>query len=154
MISLLDDANFAAGVTNANRKVCVMFFADWAGPCHLARPMFEELAETFATDEYLFGVFDIGDNPMTPRDYGLRSVPCFMVFDRDVLTKSLTGAVSVSLIEPQVNEAYGHGRIWSVAWFGGPFGWAEAYAVSEGASNTALVTYALTPCVLAIEALD
>ncbi len=58
------------------------------------------------------------------------------------------------LIEPDVNEAYGHGRVWSITWFGGPFGWAEAYAVSDGAANSALVSYALSPNVLAIEALN
>jgi thioredoxin 1 len=99
MISQLNDINFTSEVINANRKVCVMFTAEWAGPCNLAAPMFEQLAEGAATDEYLFGVFDIGDNPETPRDYGLRSVPCFMVFDRDVLMKSLTGAVSAEELE-------------------------------------------------------
>ncbi len=100
----LNDANFSAQVTTANRKVCVMFVADWAGPCHLARPMFEAFAEGVVTDEYLFGVFDIGDSPVTPQDYGLRSVPCFMVFDRDVLRKSLTGAVSAEELEEFFHE--------------------------------------------------
>ncbi len=99
MIATLDDANFATNVTRGNRKVCVMFTADWAGPCHLVRPTFEEVSERAAVADYLFGVFDIGDNPATPKVYGLRSVPCFMVFDRDVLTKSLTGAVSADELE-------------------------------------------------------
>lgn len=65
-----------------------------------------------------------------------------------------TAEGSARLIDPPTNEAYGHGRVWSIAWAGGPFGWAEAYAVSEGASNTHLVAVALSPCVLSVEALD
>ena len=60
----------------------------------------------------------------------------------------------VDVISPHTNEAFGHGRVWSIAWVGGHHGWAEAYAVSEGASNNVLTTFALTPCVLAVEALD
>ncbi len=65
-----------------------------------------------------------------------------------------TAEGAVTLLDPVTNEAYGHGRVWSIAWAGGPMGWAEAYAVSEGASNNRLVAVALCPRVLAIVALD
>ena len=98
-ILALSDATWKAAVTNSNGPVLVLFHAPWAGVSILAQDTFEMAAQEVSKEVNVrFGTFDIDDNPFTPRAYGLKAVPSFMLFDGAVLKKVKVGLIPHEII--------------------------------------------------------
>lgn len=77
--------------------VMVMFHADWAGPCHLVMPKFTEVAGRFG-NQMDFVKFDLDGNPHMPHTYGIRAVPCFLVFVDGKPVNMIAGNVSADVL--------------------------------------------------------
>jgi thioredoxin 1 len=94
----VNDASFARDVLEATAPVLLMFSAPWAGPCNLARPTLEALAQRFG-NQIDFCEFNLDDNPNAPARYGVRSVPSFYLFNKGVPLAVVSGAVSPEYLE-------------------------------------------------------
>lgn len=75
----------------------VMFTATFAGPCALADPMFEE-ARGRRGNQVKFAKFDLDGNSRIPHKYGVRSVPCFILFQDNLPVDAVAGAVPTERI--------------------------------------------------------
>jgi len=73
------DQDFEEKVLKSSKPVLVDFFAEWCGPCKLAGPVIDELAEEYK-DKVLIGKLDVDVNHNTSGKYGVMSIPTMVVF--------------------------------------------------------------------------
>lgn len=82
----------------------VMFHAEFAGPCNLAKPEFEGAARRIG-NRIRCATFDLDGNPDVPERYGVRAVPLFILFEDGIPVSVYAGA----LTEAQLLEAFDGG---------------------------------------------
>ena len=73
------DADFTEKVLKSHKPVLVDFYAEWCGPCKMAAPMVDKLAETYA-DKILIGKVNVDENQEAAQKYNVMSIPCMVVF--------------------------------------------------------------------------
>ena len=75
----LTDKDFEVTVLKNKLPVMVDFYADWCGPCKLAAPVVEKLAETYK-DKLVIGKVDVDANQGSAGKYGVMSIPTVIFF--------------------------------------------------------------------------
>ena len=83
--------NFEEEVKNFNGKVLVDFWATWCGPCKMMAPIVEKLAEETTDDSIKIGKIDVDENPNLASEYGIMSIPTFIVFENGEAVKTVVG---------------------------------------------------------------
>lgn len=73
------DATFEAEVLKSKVPVVVDFWAEWCAPCRALAPTLEEVANQFK-DKVKFVKINIDENPETPTQFGVRSIPTLILF--------------------------------------------------------------------------
>ncbi len=68
------DADFELKVVKAQTAVLVDFWAPWCGPCKLAEPALEELAEFYKGKVDIVRI-NVDENHQTTQKYGVMSIP-------------------------------------------------------------------------------
>ena len=79
-LEVVDDANFEA--LTSGRPTVVDLWAPWCGPCHMFRPVFEEVAATWE-DSVRFGTCNVDENPNVAMLLQVRSIPTVVAFGVD-----------------------------------------------------------------------
>ncbi len=92
MECILTDANFKTEVLQADLPVLVDFYADWCVPCKMMVPIVKEMAEKYG-GKVKVGKMNIEENPDTTTEYGIMSIPTFILFQNGKKVSSVTGAV-------------------------------------------------------------
>jgi thioredoxin 1 len=77
--SPVTDATFEAEVLKSNVPVLVDFWAEWCAPCKALSPTLDEVATQFK-DKVKFVKLNIDENPETPSQFGVRSIPTLILF--------------------------------------------------------------------------
>ena len=88
-ISVTDDS-FQAEVLESERPVIVDFWAAWCGPCRVMSPILEELAQE--RDDLRVVKVDVDHNQRVAAQYGVLSMPTFMVFRDGAPVGQIVGA--------------------------------------------------------------
>ena len=91
MVLALTDANFSEEVLKSKVPVLVDFWAPWCGPCKMMGPVVEELAEDFKGQNVKICKLNVDDNPMTPNEYGIMSIPTLLIFKKGVPVDQVVG---------------------------------------------------------------
>jgi len=65
------------------------FTAEWCGPCQMMKPMIAKVIEEHPEIDYV--PIDIDTNYETARDYGVMSVPSFILINGDTMTTAVGG---------------------------------------------------------------
>ncbi|KAI8260035.1 hypothetical protein K4K58_002183 [Colletotrichum sp. SAR11_239] len=67
---------------SANTYLVADFYADWCGPCHQIKPMYENLANTHGQPGHLvFVKVNVDSATDVARRYGVTAMPTFMFFE-------------------------------------------------------------------------
>ena len=90
----LTPENFDEKVLKAPGKILVDFNATWCGPCQMQAPILEELA-----DNYQIASLDIDDAPELAEEYGVRSIPCLVLFENGKEQKRKVGLTPAPAIK-------------------------------------------------------
>ena len=73
------DENFDQEVLKSDLPVMVYFWAPWCGPCQMAGPVIDELAEEYE-GKVKFGKLNVDDNQQVAMKYGVMSIPTVILF--------------------------------------------------------------------------
>ena len=84
------DDSFRAEVLESERPVVVDFWAAWCGPCRLMSPILEEIAQE--RDDLRVLKVDTDANQRVAAEYGVLSMPTFMVFRDGAPVGQIVGA--------------------------------------------------------------
>ncbi|KAL0931538.1 thioredoxin-like protein [Colletotrichum truncatum] len=67
---------------SANTYLVADFYADWCGPCHAIKPMYENLANTHGQPgQLVFVKVNVDSATDIARRYGVTAMPTFMFFE-------------------------------------------------------------------------
>lgn len=87
MLKDSSSAQFANDVLLSKGKVLVDFWADWCGPCKAMNPIVEEVSETIDVVK-----INADENSGLTAEYGLRSIPTFILFEDGKELNRIVGA--------------------------------------------------------------
>ena len=73
------DSDFEEKVLKNDIPVLVDFYTEWCGPCKMAAPIIDELAEEYK-DKVVVGKVNVDENNQVAQDYGVMSIPTVVVF--------------------------------------------------------------------------
>jgi thioredoxin 1 len=89
-VSTATDDSFHAEVLESERPVVVDFWAAWCGPCRVMSPILEEIAQE--RDDLRVVKVDTDANQRVAAEYGVLSMPTFMVFRDGAPVGQIVGA--------------------------------------------------------------
>lgn len=87
----INDDNFEAEILKSDKPSIVDFWAEWCAPCRAISPIIKELADKYG-DRVNIVKMNIEDAPITPGNYGVRSIPTILAFKDGVVIEQLQGA--------------------------------------------------------------
>ena len=91
MPQTVTDADFKTEVLESSLPVLVDFFAPWCGPCRAMHPVMEALDQEYAGKVKIVKV-NVDEQQQTAGEFGVMSIPTFIVFKNGQPTKTFMGA--------------------------------------------------------------
>ncbi len=70
--------NFDEEVRKYKGISIVDFWADWCGPCKMFGPIFENVSKKY--DNIKFCKLNVDENEEIPKEFGIMSIPCIVMF--------------------------------------------------------------------------
>ena len=97
------DEEFQNTILEKKGLYLVDFWAEWCGPCKQVGPILEELAADDKINITIAKV-NIDENPITPTNYGVRSIPTLMLFSDGELKDTKVGALPRQELKEWIEE--------------------------------------------------
>jgi thioredoxin 1 len=102
-IDAVTDATFTAEVLESEKPVLVDFTAAWCPPCRAMNPILDEIAAS--RDDLRIVKLDVDDNQSVAAQYGVLSMPTFMLFNHGAPIQTLVGSRPRKRLESELEQA-------------------------------------------------
>lgn len=84
------DNDFAQHVLQSDKPVLVDFWAEWCAPCRMLGPIIEQLSAEY-DGKVKIAKLDVDANQQVAMQFGIRSIPTVMLFDKGQVVDMLIG---------------------------------------------------------------
>ena len=98
-----DDSNFESEVLKADIPVLVDFWAPWCGPCKAIAPILEQISDEQG-DKIKIVKVNVDDNQKYAVDFGIKSIPTLLIFNKGELKNQIIGAIPKAEIEKLIMD--------------------------------------------------
>lgn len=97
------DRDFDEQILRSDKPVLVDFWAEWCGPCRALGPIIETLCGDYEGRAKVVKV-DVDANQQIATQYGIRSIPTVMLFDKGQLVDTFVGVRPKADYEAGINK--------------------------------------------------
>ncbi|ASZ06893.1 MULTISPECIES: thioredoxin [Enterococcus] len=84
--------------------VLIDFWATWCGPCRMQAPILEQLQEEYDEDEFRIVKMDVDENPETPQQFGIMSIPTLLLKKDGQVVEKAVGVHSKEQLRQMVDQ--------------------------------------------------
>lgn len=84
------DTDFTQQVLQSDKPVLVDFWAEWCAPCRMLGPIIEQLSDEY-DGKVKIAKLDVDANQQVAMQFGIRSIPTVMLFDKGQVVDMLVG---------------------------------------------------------------
>jgi len=98
----LSDADFFSSIKSRSLMV-TDFWATWCPPCKMMAPIVEELSEKYS-GRVIFAKMDVDKNPVTSQQFGIMSIPTFLLTNKGKVLDVLVGAMPKDEFEKEITK--------------------------------------------------
>ena len=98
MVTKLNNDNFEEEVLKSSETVLVDMFAEWCEPCQVMSPLIDELAEENLPNVKVCKL-DIDESQDIAINYGVMSIPTFLIFKNGEVVKNFVGITDIDEIK-------------------------------------------------------
>ena len=102
-IENVSDDSFEEEVLKSDLPVLVDFWAVWCAPCKMIEPSVENLAEAYK-EKMKIVKLNVDENPKTPANYSIMSIPTLLFFKGGELKETIVGALPQKKIEEAITK--------------------------------------------------
>jgi len=102
----LTDDNARDLLAKETLPVVIDFWAPWCGPCRAVAPIIEQLADEL-DGTIRFAKVNIEDSPGIAGEYGIRSIPTFVILKDGQKLGDFTGALSKAQLKEKIESTVG-----------------------------------------------
>ena len=100
----VNDASFKQEVLDSQGLVLLDFWAEWCGPCRMLAPILEEVSGSMKGKLKVVKM-NVDENPSTPTQYSVRSIPTLVLFKNGKALSTKTGLLQKNKLEEWVTES-------------------------------------------------
>jgi len=97
------DSKFKTEVLESKVPVVVDLWAEWCPPCKIIAPLIDELAKEYA-GKVVIGKMNTDENPQTPGQYNVMSIPTVIFFKNGKPVQSLVGPHSKQTYKNEIEK--------------------------------------------------
>jgi thioredoxin 1 len=99
----VSDQDFDKMVLESKLPVLVDFYAEWCGPCKMAAPIIDEMADEYK-EKVLIVKLDVDQNQETAGKFGVMSIPTMILFKEGKEAERKVGFGGRAGIEAMIKE--------------------------------------------------
>ncbi|MGB3976603.1 MAG: thioredoxin [bacterium] len=89
----VDTKQFDEKVVKGKGLILIDFWAPWCGPCRLASPILDEIAQEMSQSVTVYKV-NVDSNGELAMKYGISGIPTFILFKNGKIVKQIVGLMS------------------------------------------------------------